>query len=629
MKSISLRTLVSAIGMLVAVVTAVSVPLGYFVVGYNNTASLFDFKADLNARYLAKYIYTHDKLWQYQSVRLAELLDQTNGGKYSRKRVVDATGKLVFDEGSELASPVLTRSADIEVAGSTVGRVEISTSLRPLAYQTGLVAILSILLGLGMFFAVRVFPLRVLDQTLGTLERTNDLFNAALNNMSQGLCMFDLAERVVVCNDRYIEMYKLSRDIVKPGSTLSELLKHRTELGHFARDIDQYRTDLFAALHSGKTINRVVETGDGREISITSRPMQNGGWVATHEDITERRAAQAKISHMALHDALTNLPNRLYFREQLENRFGHPERDKKFAVLCFDLDRFKNVNDTLGHAYGDNLLRQVGERVRGCLREGDVLARLGGDEFAILQGNVNQVTEINALAARLNEVIAAPFDLDGHQAVIGVSIGVAVGPTDATQPGQLLTNADMALYRAKADGRGTYRFFEPEMDALMQERRALELDLRKALINGEFELYYQPVVNLERNEICGFEALLRWKHPERDIPPLDFIPLAEETELIVPIGEWVLRQACQEAVKWPHDIGVAVNISSVQFKKRNLTQIVTNALARSGLTAQRLELEITESVLLLNNEATLATLHKFEAWACAFRWTISAPAIRR
>ncbi len=272
------------------------------------------------------------------------------------------------------------------------------------------------------------------------------------------------------------------------------------------------------------------------------------------------------------------------------------------------------MNDALGHSFGDQLLRQVAERVRGCLREGDILARLGGDEFVILQANVNQVTEINALAARLNEVIAAPFDLDGHQAVVGVSIGVAVGPTDAAQSDQLLKNADTALYRAKADGRGIYRFFEPEMDALMQKRRALELDLRKALLNGEFELYYQPLVNLAKNEISGFEALLRWNHPERGlIPPLDFIPLAEETELIIPIGEWILRQACQEAVKWPAQVRIAVNISSVQFKMGNLTQIVTNALARSGLAAQRLELEITESVLLLNSEATLATLHQLQA----------------
>ena len=611
MKTISLRTLVSVIGILVAATTAVSVPLGYFVVGYTNSASLFDFKADLNARYLAKYIYTHNTMWQFQRVRIAELLDQTNGGKFSRKRVVDSAGKLVFDEGAELATPILTRSAPIEVSGSPVGRVEISTSLRPLVYETAIVAILSIMLGLGVYFAVRVFPLRVLDQTLGTLKRTNDRFDAALNNMSQGLCMFDSAERLVVCNDRYIDMYNLSRDFVKPGRTLSELIKHRVERGNPIQDSDQYLATLLANLSSGKTTHLITKTGDGREISIANSPMQNGGWVATHEDITERRAAEAKISHMALHDALTNLPNRLYFEEQLQNCFAHPERDRKFAVLSFDLDRFKGVNDALGHAAGDKLLQLVGERVRDCLREGDILARLGGDEFAILQVNVSQVTEINALAARLNEVIAVPFDLDGQQAVIGVSIGIAVGPTDATQPAQLMKSADMALYRAKADGKGTYRFFEPEMDALMQKRRALELDMRKALVNGEFELYYQPLVNLERNEISSFEALLRWNHPERGlIAPLDFIPLAEETELIVPIGEWVLRQACQEAVKWPSDIGIAVNLSSVQFNKRNLTEIVMSALARSGLTAQRLELEMTESVLLMNNEATLVTLNQ-------------------
>jgi diguanylate cyclase (GGDEF)-like protein/PAS domain S-box-containing protein len=455
---------------------------------------------------------------------------------------------------------------------------------------------------------------RLIDRSEAQVRTQYERLDAALNNMSQGLIMMDKDERLVVCNNRYIEMYGLSRDVVKPGCTLSDLFRHRVERGHLIRDPDQYREVLLAQVNSGKAINSVMETGDGREISITDQPMSNGGWVSTHEDITERRLAQAKISHMALHDALTNLPNRVYFHEQLVNRFAHRERDQKFAVLCFDLDRFKSVNDTLGHQFGDKLLRQVAERMRGCLREEDTLARLGGDEFAILQGSVDQATETNALAARLNEVIGAPFDLDGHQVVIGVSIGIAVAPADATDPDQLLKNADMALYRAKTDGRGIYRFFEPEMDALMQQRRALELDLRKALAGGEFELYFQPLVNLAKDNICGFEALLRWNHPVRGlVPPLEFIPLAEETELIVPIGEWVLYQACLEAAKWPSHIRVAVNVSSVQFKSRNLTAAVTGALARSGLAAQRLELEITESVLLSNTDSTLATLHQLRA----------------
>jgi diguanylate cyclase (GGDEF)-like protein/PAS domain S-box-containing protein len=451
---------------------------------------------------------------------------------------------------------------------------------------------------------------RLIDWSEAQLRVQYERLDAALNNMSQGLIMIDRDKRLVVCNDRYIEMYGLSREIVKPGCSIDELLRHRAELGGLTREFDEIGETSFPA-NSGKPKNYILETGDNREISVTDQPMSNGGWVSTHEDITERRAAQAQISHMALHDGLTNLPNRAFFHELLGNRFAQRERDQKFAVLCFDLDRFKNVNDTLGHQFGDMLLRQVAERVRGCLREADVLARLGGDEFAILQADVSQATEMDALASRLNELLASPFDLDGHQVVIGVSIGIAVAPIDATDPEHLLKNADMALYRAKTDGRGTYRFFEAEMDALMQKRRALELDLRKALVNGEFELYYQPLVNLDNGSVSGFEALLRWNHPVRGlVAPLEFIPLAEETELIVPIGEWVLREACQEAVKWPSDIRIAVNVSPVQFKSENLALVVVSALARSGLSAKRLELEITESVLLLNGESTLATLHQ-------------------
>jgi diguanylate cyclase (GGDEF)-like protein len=409
-------------------------------------------------------------------------------------------------------------------------------------------------------------------------------------------------------------MYSLSRDIVKPGCTHSELLQHRADTGQLFRTPDEIRNELKAVMTLGKPINSILEATDGRVISATTQPMANGGWVTTHEDITERREAQAKISHMALHDGLTNLPNRLFFREQMEIRFARLERGQKFAVLCFDLDQFKTVNDTLGHPFGDELLRQVSDRVRGCLREGDAIARLGGDEFAILQGSISQPTETTALAARLIEVLGAPFDLNGHQAVIGASVGIAVAPSDADDPDQLLKNADLALYRAKKDGGRTYRFFEPEMDALMQARRALELDLRKALANGEFEIYYQPLVNLESEQICGFEALLRWHHPERGlIAPGDFIPLAEETGLIVPIGEWVLRQSCAEAATWPEDIDLAVNLSPVQFKSPHLCQLVMNALASSGLEPRRLELEITESVLLFNSEATLATLHRLRA----------------
>ena len=450
-----------------------------------------------------------------------------------------------------------------------------------------------------------------LRQNERALGLQNERFDAALNAMSQGLVMIDSDQSIVVVNRLYIQMYNLSPDIVKPGCTFQELLAHRAACGHLLVDPTRYGDEILASISYGQRVSFVVETSDGREISVTNQPMSKGGWLSTHEDITERRKADAKISHMALHDTLTNLPNRVFFREQIEHRLAHRARDQKFAVLCLDLDGFKRVNDTLGHSFGDRLLQQVAGRMRGCLREGDCISRLGGDEFAVLQGSLKESSDAIGLADRLFEAARAPFDLAGQQVVIGVSIGIAMAPTDAVDPDQLLKNADLALYRAKAGGRGTYRFFEPEMDALMQARRVLELDLREALANEQFEIFYQPLVNLDRHEITGFEALIRWNHPKRGlVSPADFIPLAEETGIIVPIGEWVLRQACREAINWPTHVSVAVNLSPAQFRMRDLPQMVLSALTQAGLSSHRLELEITESVLLIDNESTVATLHQ-------------------
>ena len=443
------------------------------------------------------------------------------------------------------------------------------------------------------------------------LSEQNERFDAALQNMLQGLLMLDPAQRVVVCNDRYIELYGLSRELVKPGCSAQELPQHRAERGPLNRDLEQFRDEMLTNLTPGQTASVIVEASDGREIAIASKAMANGGWIVTHEDITERRRAEAKIAHMARHDALTGLPNRLLFHEEIENRLAYLGREERFAVLYLDLDNFKTINDALGHPVGDKLLHQVSDRLRACLRGADGLARLGGDEFGIIEGSVSQPQDAAALVLRIQRALGEPFEIDGHQVTTGASIGIAVVPADTTDADQLLKNADMALYRAKADGRGVDRFYEAEMDARMQARHALELDLRKAIANDEFELYYQPLVKLETERICGFEALIRWKHPARGtISPLEFIPMAEETGLIVPIGEWALRQACREAATWPSDIRVAVNVSPAQFRKPGLVKVVSDALAESGLQAGRLEVEITESVLLVNSSATLATLHQ-------------------
>jgi diguanylate cyclase (GGDEF)-like protein len=330
------------------------------------------------------------------------------------------------------------------------------------------------------------------------------------------------------------------------------------------------------------------------------------------ESLAERKRLEAELLRLARHDALTGLPNRVLFHEHLEHALARTRRGgENVAMLCVDLDHFKHVNDTLGHPIGDVLLQAVAARLKQCVRDTDVVARLGGDEFAVVAIAADQPLGAIVLAERIINSLSEPFDLEGHRVVVGASVGIAFAPSDGLESDTLMRAADLALYRAKADGRGLYRFFEQEMDAKMQARRALELDLRKALVTEEFELYYQPLVNLQSNDVCGFEALIRWNHPTRGrIAPADFIPLCEETGVIVPLGEWVLRKACAEAVQWPDDIKVAVNVSPAQFKSRSLANAVTSALASSGLPPQRLELEITESVLLNETEATMATLHR-------------------
>jgi diguanylate cyclase (GGDEF)-like protein len=453
-----------------------------------------------------------------------------------------------------------------------------------------------------------------LDQTLGTLNTINDELSVALNNMAQGFIMFDPQQRIAVYNERYIEMYGLSRDIVKAGCPFIELLRHRAALGILKSDPQRFHDDLLLELAKGEVTQLIIETGDGREILITNKPMLGGGWVATHEDITQRRQAEARISHMALHDGLTDLANRHLFNDEITSCYKHLGRGQKFALLCLDLDHFKNVNDTLGHPLGDKLLQQVGARLRLCVREHDTVARLGGDEFAILQSGMADPAEARSLSQRVLEAIGRPFDLDGHQIAIGVSIGIALAPADATDGVDLLKAADIALFRAKADGRGTYRFFEPEMDERIQARHALERDLRTALSNDQFVMHYQPIVNLQSGVISALEGLIRWNHPERGMMlPADFIPFAEESGLIVPIGNWALRQVCQDAARWPDAVSVAVNLSPDQFKGDDLCQTVTNALARAGLCADRLELEITETALLRDQQATLENMRQLRA----------------
>ncbi len=443
------------------------------------------------------------------------------------------------------------------------------------------------------------------------LRNQNILFNAALTNMSQGLVMFDGNGRVVICNQRYLDMYGLTPAQVHPGSTITEVLRHRLASGSFGGDPEGYAKEVLGRIPGARISKRIVELPDGRTIAISNQPIPTGGWVATHEDITERRRAEEQIAHMARHDALTGLPNRARLREWLAHALSHSHRGRPMAILHLDVDRFMTLNDSLGHPIGDELLRALGDRLRGCIPDNDFVARLGADEFAVVATNIENADDCAGAATRIGEAVRVPFEVAGHTILVDVSIGIAVAPSDGTEADALIKNADLALSRAKAEGRGLFRFFEPEMDARMQSRRKLELALKTALPREEFELFYQPVINLSTNQITSFEALLRWHHPQRGlILPAEFVSIAEEIGLITAIGEWVINQACKEAAGWPDELKVSINLSPSHLVRPNVPSLISGALVAARLPPHRLEIEVTEAVLLHATEPTLATLRK-------------------
>jgi diguanylate cyclase (GGDEF)-like protein len=461
------------------------------------------------------------------------------------------------------------------------------------------------------------------------LAEQHTQLDAALDNMLQGLAMFDADHKLIVCNRRYAEMYGLAPEQVKPGTSAREMLEYRianglcriqhtqaftSARGNPEKSLVEVFDKILDRVAEKDSSSYVAELEDGRYIAVSAKRMPGGGVVTTHQDITEQYRSEAKIAHMALHDALTGLPNRILLNERLEQALGRSRRGEKIAVHVLDLDRFKHVNDTMGHPSGDKLLKMVTGRLCSQARETDTVARLGGDEFAVLQAGISHSDDATALAQRIIEAISSPYEIDGQQVVIGTSVGIAIGPGDGDSPEEILRNADLALYRAKGDGRGTHRFFEQEMDRQIQTRRALEWDLRRALAAAELELHYQPVVDVATSRITGLEALIRWRHPVHGtMAPAAFIPLAEEIGVICQIGEWTIREACATAAHWPNDWKVAVNLSAAQFKSPRLMHVVATALASSGLRPDRLELEITETTLLHDSQATLKTFHELRA----------------
>jgi len=599
-------------------------------------------------------------------------------------------------------------------------------------------ALLVIVVAVMIALVVRQIDRQNRDAKL-QLEAEKRRVDTALDNMTQGLALYDADAHLVMFNQRLIDLLDLSDKIIRPGCPFREAMEHCRERGSFDGDVDQFCATVVENARIGKTRQAVFETRSGRSFNIIDKPLPQGGWVTTIEDIserrrlererdrnhaflseiidhipsqitvkdirdrryvlvnrvaerhllrgrddligktvfdllpqtaaeqvtadddlaitqpgglfldeyptqslalglryvtsyriaihdaantprylihvledvTERREAAEKIARLAHFDALTELPNRVLFREQLDRELERARRGETFALLYIDIDEFKGINDSLGHHVGDELLKTVAERITSCIKPADMVARLGGDEFAVLLTSLNGRDDVVAAVKRIFESIRNPYHCLGHQLTSDASIGIAMAPLDGTEPDQLTKNADLAMYAAKASGRRTFRFFEPAMDEGARFRLQMEQDMRRALVDGHFELHYQPLVDLSNNKMTGCEALLRWRHPERGmIPPLDFIPLAEDTGFINEIGDWVLRTACAEAAAWPSHIRLAVNVSPIQLKSPTLALRIATALATSGLAPGRLEIEITEAVLIHDDDSALKILHQ-------------------
>ena len=453
---------------------------------------------------------------------------------------------------------------------------------------------------------------KALDSAQRELRDSVSKFEDALRNLPQGLSMFDGQDRLIAFNRQWLDAYQLSPDNIRIGMNFREVFANQEAV----RDLDAYLADLKDRLATSEQTSNTVQFPDGRVIYISYGRRESGGWVATHEDITERKASEDRIERLAHYDSLTGLANRNLFKGSLDEALDKYLLHKApFAVLLMDLDKFKSVNDALGHQCGDALLKQVAARIKAQVRTVDTAARIGGDEFALIvvPGLSALQDDAATLAARLVQAIAEPYEIDGHPVVIGCSIGVAVVPEHGTRSDEILRNADLALYKSKNAGRNCFNLYLPELKAEADQRDILEIELREAIWREEIEVFYQPVFELSTGRATSVEALARWRHKTRGlIPPAEFIPVAEEGGLIGELGKLVLAAACRHAVMLPDDIKVAVNLSALQFASGDLVDSVMVALADSGLAETRLELEITESVFLADSQENLKTLERLK-----------------
>ena len=468
---------------------------------------------------------------------------------------------------------------------------------------------------------LRLAKAKLLYSQRHALQKSEQL-GLTLDNMAQGIILVTKDGRMPVINRRALELLDLPGDYLRQRPTYPEFVRYLDARGEFtavALPKGMSALDHFTRRNADGSFETYERTRpNGIVLEVRTSPLPGGGFVRTFSDITPKRQAQEAVVRLTSEDGLTGLANRRHFGQQVDSMVQRlraskntEEQDEGFALLCLDIDLFKIVNDTAGHWVGDALLQAVAQRLKSTVRAGNPIARLGGDEFGVLLPNIHSTEQPEALAIRLSEVLAQPYDIAGQHLRITVSIGIALAPHDGSDPELLLRASDMALYAAKAAGRGTYRFFHKSMAEQLRQRRQLELDLRNAIDNDELTLHYQPVFATANKKITGFEALMRWDHPLRGmVPPGEFIPIAEETGLIVSMGSWALRKACEQATKWPERLVLAVNVSPMQFRNGNLVATVSNVLRETGLAPARLYLEITETILMQNSESTILVLNQ-------------------
>ena len=623
---------ISRVAIIIAAIVALSLPAGYFGLSYQYQVGAMRAAAQFGATQTTQYITLNPEMWRFQVLRLNELLrkDFTETKLREQRRILDASNQVIAATDKKMETPVLSMRASLFDADQTIGYFEVSRSLRPLLLETSLVALLALGLAGAVFSVLKTLPLRALNRALHSLRQSEQLFSKAFHANPDSVILSRVRDgRIINVNQSFTR---------HTGYSATEAIDHTLrDLKLWAVTEDTEATQQLMrqkqVVHN-QEMTLVTQDGEHRDMLVSSEIIEINGEscvLMVARDVTEQKRAEQRMAYLANYDHLTGLPNRALFRDRLAGAIQRAHRAELLVGLLYlDLDRFKQVNDSLGHPLGDQLLKQVAERLQQCTRQTDILApshfreevispvvaRLGGDEFTIVLEDIKHIDEITRIAQRIVSDLAEPFELDDHKVFVGASIGITVYPFDDVDLDNLIRNADAAMYRAKALGRNNFQFYTDDLNANAEQQLLLETELHQALDRDQFELVYQPKLNLRTDLITGVEALLRWNSPRNGlVSPADFIPLLEETGLIVPVGAWVLRTACEQAAAWARaglDLTMAVNLSARQFHDVGLRQTIQSVLDDTGLPARQLELEVTESLLMEDSAGSQATLTRIK-----------------